>query len=228
MDHSFNSGSSRGEAKRPPPRRNTAARREQNRVASYNYRQKRKQKLALLDQLVEPGAQLASLPQDTAAPPDVVLSGPRAAAATRQDAEHDEVARQGNLDNVTDNSLQSSLTNHGWDLLDRREPSPDWARKEALFKPADPLGSFMSTLGESAVKPTKRTVLKNQASDTGTNDDGSRTFSRVLKDIQSLSHAQKKDLILYLQIQTGDLSSGASTLSPSSSSSSRHRPTSMR
>ncbi|KAK7431042.1 hypothetical protein QQZ08_002322 [Neonectria magnoliae] len=41
-------------SKKPAPRRLTEARREQNRIASRNYREKRKQKLALLNQLLDP------------------------------------------------------------------------------------------------------------------------------------------------------------------------------
>ncbi|KAI5465922.1 hypothetical protein BGZ63DRAFT_420456 [Mariannaea sp. PMI_226] len=46
--------SSQSKKRKPPPRRNMEARREQNRIASRNYREKRKQKLALLNQLLEP------------------------------------------------------------------------------------------------------------------------------------------------------------------------------
>ncbi|KAF5004742.1 hypothetical protein FDECE_8787 [Fusarium decemcellulare] len=52
MDSS--TGTGRVQKGKAPAKRNTEARREQNRIASRNYREKRKQKLALLNQLLDP------------------------------------------------------------------------------------------------------------------------------------------------------------------------------
>ncbi|KAH6898279.1 hypothetical protein B0T10DRAFT_472192 [Thelonectria olida] len=60
--------SSQANKPKNPPRRNMEARREQNRIASRNYREKRRQKLALLNQLLEPESS-SSTPSSSA--PDI-------------------------------------------------------------------------------------------------------------------------------------------------------------
>ncbi|KAF4976349.1 hypothetical protein FZEAL_6969 [Fusarium zealandicum] len=59
-------GASKVAKGKAPAKRNTEARREQNRLASRNYREKRKQKLALLNQILEPSdvAEIANVTEN--------------------------------------------------------------------------------------------------------------------------------------------------------------------
>ncbi|KAJ4008558.1 hypothetical protein NW752_009676 [Fusarium irregulare] len=64
-------------------KRNSEARREQNRLASRNYREKRKQKLALLDELLEPSNVATDITDDPQTNPVQGLNGPSELYATQ-------------------------------------------------------------------------------------------------------------------------------------------------
>ncbi|KAI1072620.1 hypothetical protein LB507_003146 [Fusarium sp. FIESC RH6] len=64
-------------------KRNSEARREQNRLASRNYREKRKQKLALLNELLEPSNVATDITDDAQTNPVQGLNGPSELYATQ-------------------------------------------------------------------------------------------------------------------------------------------------
>lgn len=199
--------------------------------------QKRKQKLALLDQIIatEPEAELAPISASSQVPAQVPPT-------QEGDTEPIEVIH-GNAFAPGPSSLEQALTNHGWDEavglmlglgplgqpteapLSSSSQMPDGAPIRA----GDSLGSFIADLGGSALVPPsslKETSASQPAnkSFTVSNDD---VFTRILEGVQGLSQTQKRDLIVHLQMQTGDLSgppspsSGRSTCSESSDSQNR-------
>lgn len=144
---------------------------------------------------------------------------------TQGDDDHIDVIGHGIHRDLRNRSIESALTDHGWDFLDSNDPSSQpTGSNGALIRAGDSLGSFIATLGESAVIPTTTTTT-TLVPGTRMNDldEQTRTLARVLEGIQGLSHTQKKELLLHLQLETGELpgrSFPSSSYSSSASSSS--------
>jgi hypothetical protein len=141
---------------------------------------------------------------------------------TQGDDDHIDVIGHGIHRDLRDRPIESALTDHGWDFLDSYDPSSQPTDSNgALIRAGDSLSSFIATLGESAVIPTTTTLVSGTRLDD--RNEQTRTLARVLESIQGLSHTQKKELLLHLQLETGELSSRSfpsSSYSPSSASSS--------
>ncbi|KFA76607.1 hypothetical protein S40288_08127 [Stachybotrys chartarum IBT 40288] len=216
------SGINKASGKPAPPKRNSEARKEQNRLSSRNYRQKRKQKLALLDSLLDVSEPAPST-QSTAA--DRIAGAPPVSLPVRQPSAAPE---------------DSSLTRDGWstDLVPAELPSA-WA-SSSHCPPVPPVADVQlgldaiaawDSLGSLELPPSSFSCHESPLPlvETGNintvNLGGDRQRSKTqgidplfaaLGSIQNLSVKQKRDLLRHLQKQVLDSSPEDSSSSTSS------------
>jgi len=169
--------------------------------------QKRKQKLALLDQLIANEPDAASSRGSAQFPSTVGV-----------DTEPTEVVNT--FTAAGPSSIEQALTNHGWDEVAGLVPglNPMGQPTGAPIRAGDSLGSFIADLGDSALisikspPPLKETPAPGRTNKRTTSSN-EEMFTNILEGVQNLSRTQKRDLIAYLQSQTGDLSGSSSSSS---------------
>ncbi|CVK88958.1 uncharacterized protein FMAN_04603 [Fusarium mangiferae] len=218
-----------------PAKRNSEARREQNRLASRNYREKRKQKLALLNELLDP-SNLPSITgnghidedpgpsgsSDTSAPPVPLTNHLIPLDLNRFDGTGTYSVPQA-CGGFTQESIRTVIPNQlapeFLPVLDKGNPPnfgsheqwetvmPGLIQQSPMFT-GQPLADF---IGYRAIEEVLEDCSdsSHRGSQASSNDDSS--LKEVLHGVESLSIEQKRSLLRHLQQDTREL------ISPSSS-----------
>lgn len=204
--------------KKPAPRRMTDSRREQNRIASHNYREKRRQKLALLDQFLDPGPGLGSSSHNTFGDKNDHESQPvmSRSAITQIGPPLDvDLSLDENVVPGHNTSFQPQpFVTGNWSTLSVTTPSTSAVVFNDTFGPLTMNSNPSQALLRSQSNPTQTIpdpVLSPQVDESSDNDESLR---QVLQGVNNLSVNQKRVLIQLLQQQTQD---ATTTSSPSSS-----------
>ncbi|KAF7544191.1 hypothetical protein G7Z17_g10141 [Cylindrodendrum hubeiense] len=227
--------------KKPTPRRMTDSRREQNRIASRNYREKRRQKLALLNQILDP--QLASnigpshsheIVNDNANASihanDIAHEGQPVGLkpATPQTGPNLDVDISAVDEHVVPthnygSQLQPFLDNN-WSTLSGIPLFGSIASFDGTFRPSTTSSNISPTLLGSLSTPNSTMPDPPLPKKVDESTDKDEALLKVLQGANDLSLNQKRDLIQLLQQQTQYTTNDPSPSSPSFTQSSQYLP----
>ncbi|KAL6403632.1 hypothetical protein AUP68_12997 [Ilyonectria robusta] len=202
--------------KKPAPRRMTDSRREQNRIASRNYREKRRQKLELLDQFLGPGPGLESSSHNT--------------SVDKNDHESEPVISQSvinHIDPAVDVDLgidEYVVPGHNTSFQPTPFITDNWSSLSVTTRFTS-AAVFNDTSGPLTMNSNpSQALLRSQSNPTQTipdpplspqvdeSIDNDESLRQVLQGVNNLSVNQKRVLIQLLQQQTQD---ATTTSSPS-------------
>ncbi|RBR18335.1 uncharacterized protein FIESC28_06108 [Fusarium coffeatum] len=212
-------------------KRNSEARREQNRLASRNYREKRKQKLALLNELLEPSNVATDITDDAQTNPVQGLNGPSELYATQlQEQSLSGAPSSATTAGSQDMSAFGSAGPYMW------EDSSQTTIPTTFFQPMppntlpltnlddafsltnqDPWGDNMFGFSIDSQNASKMTYIDSRSieevfesspesgasPETPPSDDGNdETLNNVLSGVENLTLEQKRSLLRRLQQDT--------------------------